>query len=293
MPTTFNLLGGETRNIRYLDLLLFDVIVPWTRSMFCGLKDLRLSASAGEHEEVTTDLILGMLAGNLDLEVLKLSWANIQVSPTPVAHPVLLPHLRSIALEFFAGNVVTHFLHHIEAPHCRKILLRANSVPTTNEFFNKAIGPLEALIQEMHKKSGGSKLLEFGRSLAWGIYEDLPFNELDTFIFKIPATSTSLVFILRWIERIAEVADPKGLEVDMSIWSGRLLQDPEVGPILGRLRSVTKINSSCSDEDSQNVVHLLSNGLSQSSIPFLPSLKVLHISYEEVDPEEILQVVQN
>lgn len=274
----FNLLGGETHNIRNLDL--HKIQIQWGPSMFRGLKHLGLFESGGEG--LTTDLIFEVLANSPDLEYLTFAFSEIQVSATSFFHPISLPRLHSLALKDL-GNVVCHFLCHIEAPNCRMIEITTYHLEaTTNEFLEEHFEPFESLFRELHTKSRNPKIHVKPDCMEW--YEPRRPG------FRIYASSDSFPPMLRWIERVVDWADLEGLEMEIEI-AGTVLQDPEVTSILRRLRNVTKLSACRDDNNSQGTIRLLSD-LDHNPIPVLPSLKVLHFVYQGVIPEEMLQIVR-
>lgn len=204
-PTSLNLLGGATHNIRYLEL--FGAKIDWAPHMFHGLKHLGLFSSVGDG--MTTDLILGVLANSPDLEYLSIDSTTIQISATSFLHPILLLHLQTIELLFLPGNLVCHFLRHIEAPHCQVVVIQTYSISDTNdsEFLSESIGSFEPLLRDLHKKSGGSNLcaepgfMEWLSCIAPSYGEHYP-------SFNIEVESTSFASMLQWIGRVVDSADP-------------------------------------------------------------------------------------
>ncbi|KAG9048296.1 hypothetical protein FS837_000295 [Tulasnella sp. UAMH 9824] len=289
MPTSLKLLGGATHNIRHLDL--FSTKIHWAPLMFRGLKHLELGSSVGDG--MTTDLILDVLANSPDLEYLKISYTQMKISATPFLHPIPLLHLQSIELLFLPGNLVCHFLHHIEAPHCQVIGIQTHSIPDINDsdFVGQSIGSFEPLLRDLHKKSGGSTFCARAGLMEW-LSCITPGNGEHCYPrFIIEAKSTSFVSMLRWIGRVVDGADPEGLEVEILISDPNVLQDPEVTSTLRGLRSVTKLCAFGEDRVGQETIRLLRK-LDHNHVPILPSLKLLDLTGKDAATEEVLQMVR-
>ncbi|KAG9041321.1 hypothetical protein FS837_012420, partial [Tulasnella sp. UAMH 9824] len=283
-PLNLELLGGETHNIRYLDL---DCVrIPWSRSEFRGLKHLELSYADGEG--LTMDVILDVLANSSDMEYLSINSTAFPVSAAPFLHPIHLPHLRTIKLTNLPGPRIFPLLRHIEAPHCQ-IIHVIESEPGTNEWLDESIGLFEPLLREMHKRAGGSRLDVAPHSLDWrACLEPWMGNELG---FNVSLRSNSFASLLRWVERVVDEADLEDLQMHIHISGETTLADPEVTSILRRLRSVTALHARSQPENGRETVRLLCNP-DNPPLPILASLRLLRLDFEDMPAEELLQVLQ-
>ncbi|KAG9041320.1 hypothetical protein FS837_012419 [Tulasnella sp. UAMH 9824] len=281
------LLGGETRNIRHLDL--HGSIVNWNRSTFHGLKHLRLAYV--DRYGLTMDMILEILADSPDLEYLYIDSMTFPVSAAPPLLPILLPHLRTIELLFLPGNVIFPLLRHIEAPHCQRVRIQAENVRNTNEWVEESMGSFEPLLREMHEKSGRSQLIVSPGFVDWKAPFKRGSDKHGYRSFEVQIRSDSFVSLLRWIERVVGGGDLEGLEMKVCITGENRLPDPEITSILQRIRNVTELRAYQGPENSQEMVRFLCD-LDDNTIPFLLSLRVLHIDYEYIAADEILLILR-
>ncbi|KAG8954803.1 hypothetical protein FRC00_005703 [Tulasnella sp. 408] len=288
MPSeSLELLGGETHNIRHLDL--HGSIVNWNRSTFRGLRHLRLAYV--DQYGLTMDMLLDILADSPDLEYLYINSMTFPVSVTPPLLPILLPHLRTIELLFLPGNVVFPLLRHIEAPHCQRIRIQAEDVRNSNEWVNESVGLFEPLLRELHEKSGRSQLIVSPGFVDWKTPLKRGSGKHSYRNLEVQIRSASFISLLRWIERVVNGGDLEGLEMKVYITGQNTLPDPEVTSILGRLRNVTEIRAYHGPENSREVVRLLCD-LDDNSIPLLFSLTLLHTDYEYIAADEMLLMLR-
>ncbi|KIO23187.1 hypothetical protein M407DRAFT_27338 [Tulasnella calospora MUT 4182] len=155
----------------------------------------------------------------------------------------------------------------------------------------ESIESFDPLLQEVHKKSGGSKLCAWPHYVDWMSRTEPGSGEHSSSRFRIQANSNSFVSLIRWVERVADSVDPEGLEVEIHISDRNALQDAEATSVLRRLRSVTKVHVYPGDRHSREAVRLLYGHLDHDPIPALLSLKVLHVIHEDVIPEEMLHMI--
>lgn len=283
-----HLLGGETQNIRHLDLHEFEI--RWDTSSFSRLKVLKLQGSVGE--TITTGLILDMLASSSELEHLKLHDVGIELSITPLSHPIRLDSIRSIELRYLEARVLDQFLRHIDAPHCEAVVIEVEYEPIVDESFivDDSLRLFEPLFPRIHRKSGGSNFYARGRRMSWRSRKKTV-NERGHPYFYIVTLSTSFISSLRFVERVLDNAGPEGLEVGIDIDGRDALQDGETVEVIRRLRSVTQIFASSRAENSQKVLQLLCNAR-QLSLPALPSLRVLSIRRTDGGVKELLRMAR-
>ncbi|KAG8947673.1 hypothetical protein FRC00_008994 [Tulasnella sp. 408] len=281
------LLGGETRNIRQLNLR--GSIINWNRSTFQGLRDLRLAYV--HRYGLTMDMILDILADSPDLEHLYIESTKFPLSVAPPLLPILLLQLRTIELLFLPGDVIFPLFRHIEAPHCQRIRIQAENFGNDNEWVNQYIGLFEPFLREMHEKSGRSQLVVSPAFVDWkspfkrGSGKH-PYRSLD-----VQIQSRSFISSLRWIERAVGGGDLEGLEMKLDLAGQNTLADPEITSILGRLRNVTEIREYFSPQTSREMVHLLCC-LDDNPIPLLFSLTLLHVDYEYIAADEMLLMLR-
>ncbi|KAG8910619.1 hypothetical protein FRC00_007866 [Tulasnella sp. 408] len=281
------LLGGETRNIRQLNLR--GSIINWNRSTFRGLRHLRLAHVEGNG--LTMDGILGILADSPDLEHLSIESTTFEWSVSPPLRPILLPYLRNIELLYLPGDDIFPLLRHIEAPHCQRLRIQGNNFGNNNQWVNESMGLLKPLLREMHHKSGRSKVVVSPVFVDWKSLFKRSSGKHGYYSLEVQIHSSSFISSLRWIERAADGGDLEGLQIQLYLTGQNTLADPEITSILRRLRNVTEILAYHSPQGSREVVRLLC-GPDDNPIPRLFSLTLLHIDYSYTAADEILLMLR-
>ncbi|KAG8942550.1 hypothetical protein FRC04_003621 [Tulasnella sp. 424] len=291
-PIAIHLLGGETHNVRHLDLQ--SVPIDWNNLSFVGLRSLKLRGSVGERLEIMPNFILELLASNPGLEYLDLSEVKMRGSNRPSTPTVRLLHLQSIKLRLLETEIMGHLLRHIEAPNCQAILIQLalNHSRDASFILDECLTSWQPLFSALHKKNGTSNFYAKPGITRWRSLCNNGFSPG----FEIMVTDTSFASSLRWAERVLDNLDPEGLEVVLDLVSNDVFRNPEVASTLRRVRCVTHIFAYAGGGNSRGIINLLREPGVQDSKnpipPILPSLRQLTVRHADATAEEILQIVR-
>lgn len=279
------LLGGETRNLRHVDLT--SVSIYWRTGGMARLRCLALDSVS--YVGLTGNHLLDILRASPSLQVLKLH--NIRTDTPPPSPLITLHQLWCIDFERLAIDLVYFIMRQIRAPSCTNLRIHLRigdqqefDVP---RFIDEIMSPFNGILLAIHKEYGESEIRFDSCGFSWhtgnGPDADLGLTVAIVGVFD--------PLCIGWVDRILQNES----HLRINFCDGAPLDVAVLGSV-ARMRCATKllINGSQPREDVLPILKLLGQPLETgASLPSLPCLQELRITSVGWSSQDLLDMVQS